>query len=83
MGQCTGNAAKMLASFPINDVSYNEATERLKHKFGDDKEIIDIHYTTLHNLPISNERFVNLLSTLNSIQTHCHSLRARHRTTIN
>ena len=74
--QLTGDAARVIAGFPLSNTNYIQAVELLKTGFGEPQSIISTHMQALINLPRHTRELSSLRQFYNFMETHVRGLRS-------
>ena len=69
-----GEAARVIAEFPLTSVNYHQLLDVLRNRFGDQQKIINAHMHALMNLPNANNNITSLRTLCDVIESHVRGL---------
>ena len=72
--QLTGDAARVIAGFPLSNTNYIQAVDLLKTRFGEPQNIISTHMQALLNLPRPTSKLSSLRQFYDFMKTHVRGL---------
>ena len=72
--QLTGDAARVIAGFPLRNTNYIQAVDLLKTRFGQPQNIISTHRQVLLNLPRPTSELSSLRQFYDFMETHVRGL---------
>ena len=70
----SGEAARAVSGLALSNENYDVAVTVLKERFGNNQEVIDLHYNEMINLQPANNNTYSLRLLLDKIQRHLRSL---------
>ena len=74
--QLEGDAADVISGLPLTNANYEQSIKLLKERYGQNEVIINVHYTSLMDLPVSSSQTSALRKNDDLIEKHLRSLEA-------
>ena len=74
--QLEGDAADVISGLPLTNANYEQSKKLLKESYGQNEVIINVHYTSLMDLPVSSSQTSALRKNNDLIEKHLRSLEA-------
>ena len=74
--QLEGDAADVISGLPLTNANYEQSIKLLKERYGQNEVIINVHYTSLMDLPVSSGQTSALRKNYDLIERHLRSLEA-------
>ena len=78
-GKLVGEAKIAVSGLVLSNENYQIAIDILKERFGNNQEIIDVHYNQLINIPPVSSKISSLRPFLDNVQRHLRSLQVLHQ----
>ena len=72
--QLQGEAAKVVAGFPLTNVNYEHSIALLRERYGQTHKLVQAHMQALVDLPSPNNSLASLQLFHDSTESHMHSL---------
>ena len=74
--QLEGAAADVISGLPLTNSNYEQSIKLLKERYGPNEVIINVHYTSLMDLPVSLSQTSALRKNYDLIEKQLRSLEA-------
>jgi len=74
--QLEGDAADVISGLPLTNANYEQSIKLLEERYGQNEVIINAHYTSLMDLPVSSSQTSALRKNYDLIEKHLRSLEA-------
>ena len=74
--QLEGDAADVISGLPLTNANYEQSIKLLKERYGQNEVIINVHYTSLMDLPVSSSQTSALRKNSDLIEKHLRSVKA-------
>jgi len=74
--QLEGDAADVISSLSLTNANYEQSMKLLKERYGQNEVIINVHYTSLMDLPVSSSQTSALRKNYDLAEKHPRSLEA-------
>jgi len=74
--QLEGDAADVISGLSLTNANYEQSIKLLKERYGQNEVIINVHYTSLMDLPASSSQTSALNKNYDLIEKHLRSLEA-------
>jgi len=74
--QLEDDAADAISGLPLTNATYEQSIKLLKERYGQNEVIINAHYTSLMDLPVSSSQTASLRKNYDLIEKHLRSLEA-------
>ena len=69
-----GDAAQIIAGFPLTDANYTHSVELLREKYGQEHKLVMAHMDAFLDIPAPSHNLASLQSFYNSINTNMRAL---------